>query len=80
MDDEQNPSNQNDTENISDVNPQTIITDAEEPDTENTNDASSYDIRPQQRVQYSAAAMPEAITTSDEPALKQALASPEWQQ
>lgn len=80
MDDEQISSNQNDTENSFDVKPPTIIIDEEETDTKNSNDDPPNNIRPQKRVQYSPAAMPESITKSDEHTLKQALRSPERQQ
>lgn len=43
-------------------------------------EAPRYSLRPCKHVQYSAAAVSEAVTTSDEPFLKEEFFCPEWSQ
>lgn len=74
MDDENDVDKHN--ENNDDINTITI-NDAEETVMGTQDDATTLNLRQQMRMKYSADAIPEAITTSDVPALKEALANPE---
>lgn len=59
--------------------PNTTINNVEDTDPDTT-ESSAYNLRPITGVQYSAAAILEAITTSEEPNLQEGLPSPEQKQ